>query len=252
MVAKGAAVKGPAVKGTAVGLLRDQALAYAGHQVHVMRRREAGTLLAWAGELAGRTVLDVAGGDGYWAGQAVRRGARAVCLDLARGKLEFGRRLRGRPSLVEGDALALPFADASFDVVLSVCAIEHFDDGPAALTEMTRVLRPGGDLVMSADALTRADEWPRLFAQHRQRYHVQQTYTGDQLAKLLDERGLTVVRQTYMFRSRRAERLYLTLSAKGGRAGWNAAAPLSPIVTLSDRRTPDGHGSVVLVHARKR
>ncbi len=241
-----------APKGSPVGPLRDQALAYAGHQVHVMRRREAGTLLAWAGELAGRTVLDVAGGDGYWAGRAVRRGARAVCLDLARGKLEFGRRLHGRPALVEGDALALPFAEGSFDVVMSVCAIEHFDDGPSALAEMARVLRPGGDLVMSADALTRADQWPDLFARHRERYHVKQTYTGDHLVKLLDERGLTVVRQTYMFRSRRAERLYLTLSAKGGRAGWNAAAPLSPIVARSDRRNPDGHGSVVLIHARKR
>ncbi len=231
--------------------LRDRALAYVGHQVHIMRRREVGTLLAWAGELTGRTVLDVAGGDGYWAGQAVRRGARAVSLDLARGKLEFGRRLRGRPALVEGDALRLPFADSSFDVVMSVCAIEHFDDGPAALSEMARVLRPGGDLVMSADALTRAARWPELSARHRERYHVRRTYPGEYLTKLLGECGLPVVRQTYMFRSRRAERLYLTLSAQGGRAGWNAAAVLSPVVALSDRCNPDGSGSVVLTHARR-
>ncbi|WP_261560805.1 class I SAM-dependent methyltransferase, partial [Frankia tisae] len=179
-----------------------------------------GTLLEWAGELSGRTLLDVAGGDGYWAGQAARRGARAVCLDLARHKLEFGRRLRGHPGLVEGDALALPFAATTFDVVMSVCAIEHFDDGPAALAEMARVLRPGGDLVMSADALTRATTWPDLFHRHRERYHVKHTYPGEHLAKLLDDAGLDVVRQTYMFRSERAERLYLTLSAKGGRAGW--------------------------------
>ncbi|ABD10116.1 SAM-dependent methyltransferase [Frankia sp. CcI156] len=232
--------------------VRDDALAFVGHQVHVMRRREVGTLLSWAGELAGRTLLDVAGGDGYWAGQAVRRGARAVCLDLARHKLQFGRRLRGHPGLVEGDALALPFAAATFDVVMSVCAIEHFDDGPAALAEMARVLRPGGDLVMSADALTRAASWPDLFDRHRERYHVRHTYSGDHLAKLLDDVGLEVIRQTYMFRSERAERLYLTLSAKGGRTGWNAAAVLSPAVALSDRRAPDTAGSVVLTHARRR
>jgi ubiquinone/menaquinone biosynthesis C-methylase UbiE len=231
---------------------RDDVVAYVGHQVHVMRRREVGTLLSWAGELAGRTLLDVAGGDGYWAGQARKRGARAVCLDLARRKLDFGARLRHRPGLVEGDALRLPFGDATFDVVMSVCAIEHFDDGPAALAEMSRVLKVGGDLVMSADALTRAEAWPQLFAKHRERYHVKSTYAGDVLAKLLDEAGLSVVRQTYMFRSERAERLYLTLSAKGGRLGWNAAALLSPVVALSDRRTPDTTGSVVLTHARKR
>jgi ubiquinone/menaquinone biosynthesis C-methylase UbiE len=217
-----------------------------------MRRREVGTLLSWAGELRGRRLLDVAGGDGYWAAQAGRRGARAVCLDIARRKLTFGARLNGHPGLVEGDALALPFADATFDVVMSVCAIEHFDDGPAALAEMARVLRPGGDLVMSADALTRADRWPGLAARHRERYHVQSTYTGEHLAELLAGAGLDVVRQTYMFRSERAERLYLTLSAKGGRVGWNAAAVLSPAVALSDRRNPDTAGSVVLTHARRR
>lgn len=227
-------------------------MAYLGHQVHVMRRREVGTLLRWLGDLRGRTLLDVAGGDGYWAGQAARRGARAVSLDLARHKLEFGRRLRGHPSLVEGDALALPFADASFDVVMSVCAIEHFDDGAAALAEMARVLRPGGDLVLSADALTRGERWPALLARHRERYHVQHTYAADKLAGLLADAGLDVIRQTHMFRSERAEKLYLTLSAKGGRAGWNAAAPLSPLVALADRRAPDDGGSVVLTHARRR
>jgi ubiquinone/menaquinone biosynthesis C-methylase UbiE len=229
----------------------DDAVAYVGHQVHVMRRREVGTLLAWPGELAGRRVLDVAGGDGYWAGQAARRGAYAVCLDLARRKLEFGRRLRGHPALIEGDALRLPFADGAFDVVMSVCAIEHFDDGPAALAEMARVLKPGGDLVMSADALTRAEQWPELLARHRERYHVKFTYPGERLTALLAEVGLGVVRQTYMFRSERAEKLYLTLSARGGKVGWNAAALLSPLVAVSDRRTSDLTGSVVLTHARK-
>lgn len=232
--------------------LRDDTLAYFGHQVHVMRRREVGTLLSWAGDLEGRTLLDVAGGDGYWAGRAIRRGARAVCLDLARNKLEFGRRLRGHPGLVEGDALRLPFADGSFDVVMSVCAIEHFDDGAAALAEMARVLRPGGDLVMSADALTRAERWPDKLAHHRERYHVKHAYPAETLTKLLDAAGLDVTRQTHMFRSERAEWLYMTLSAKGGKAGWNAAAPLSPLVALADRRAPDDGGSVVLTHARRR
>jgi ubiquinone/menaquinone biosynthesis C-methylase UbiE len=230
----------------------DDAVAFVGHQVHVMRRREVGTLLSWAGDLTGKRLLDVAGGDGYWAGQAARRGATAVCLDLARPKLVFGAKLRDHPGLVEGDALALPFPDGQFDVVMSVCAIEHFDDGPAALDEMTRVLRPGGDLVMSADALTRADRWPHLLARHRERYHVKYTYSGERLRGLLADRGVDVVRQTYMFRSERAEHLYLGLSARGGKVGWNAAAVLSPLVAAADRRAPDETGSVVLTHARKR
>ena len=135
------------------------AVAVAGHEVHVCRYREARTLLRWLGEdLRGLRVLDVAGGDGYWAGQARRRGARAVALDLAGAKLRYGRQLASAPALIEGDALQLPFADASFDRVMSICAIEHFDDGGRALDEMARVLAPGGELVMSADALTLAGQ----------------------------------------------------------------------------------------------
>ena len=51
-------------------------VAYAGHQVHVCRFREARTLLRWLGrDLRGLRVLDVAGGDGYWAAQARGRPA---------------------------------------------------------------------------------------------------------------------------------------------------------------------------------
>lgn len=227
-------------------------IAFAGHRVHVCRYREAGTLLRWLGrDLRGQTVLDVAGGDGYWAARARGRGARAVSVDLARGKMLRGSRLRDAPALVEGDALRLPLADASVDKVMSICAIEHFDDGPAALDEMARVLRPGGELVMSADCLSRGSRWPELFEAHRRRYRVQRTYTHTSLAGLLAERGLEVAEHTYQFRSRAAERVYLTLSAHGGRIGFNAAAPLIPLIALSDARRPNDRGSIVLLRARK-
>lgn len=234
-------------------VLLDDFVASVGHQVHVCRFREARTLLRWLGrDLRGRTVLDVAGGDGYWAAQARRRGARAVSVDLARHKLRRGRRLREAPSLVEGDALRLPLRDASVDKVLSICAIEHFADGPAALAEMARVLKPRGELVLSADALTRRDEWPHLFAAHRRRFAVRRTYTHDELGKLLDAVGLDVVEHSYQFRSRAAERGYLTLSARGGPFAFNAAAPLTPLVALSDARQPNAQGAIVLIRARGR
>ena len=167
------------------------AVAFAGHEVHVCRHREGGTLLRWLGEdLRGLRVLDVAGGDGYWAAQARKRGAWAVALDLAEAKLRRGRQLTAAPGLVRADALRLPFADGSFDRVMSICAIEHFDDGARALAEMARVLAPGGELVMSADALTLAERWPRLYRAHCERYHVQRTYSHEQLTALLAASGL--------------------------------------------------------------
>lgn len=224
---------------------------FVGHKVHVVRSREVGTLLKWAGDLHGKRLLDVAGGDGYWAAEAEKLGAKAVCLDLMTSKLQRGLTLAKPPGLVEADALRLPFADDSFDVVLSVCAIEHFDDGAASIAEMARVLKPGGVVVMSADTLSRSENWPTLLDAHKKRYHVKSTYTHTDLEKMFVANDLSLEEHDYLFRTPLAERLYLTLSAKGGKVGWNAAAPLSPLVALSDRRAPNEQGSVVLVRARK-
>src|SRR6516225_3017829 len=105
----------------------NELIAFTGHQVHFCRYREAGGLLRWLGsDLRGKRVLDVAGGDGYWAGQARKRGAHAVSIDLARSKMLFGKTLRHAPGVVECDGLALPFEVGSFVAEMSVCAIESF------------------------------------------------------------------------------------------------------------------------------
>jgi SAM-dependent methyltransferase len=228
-------------------------VAYIGHQAHFCRYREAGTLLRWLGDdLNGYRVLDVAGGDGYWAAQAGRRGAKAVSIDLARQKMLRGAKLNCAPAMLESDALRLPFADESFDRVLSICAIEHFDDGPASLTEMARVLAPGGEIVLSADALTRKAEWPRLYDAHCRRYWVKQTYNHEQLSRLLAERDLDLVEFTYQFRGPRSERFYLAMSSVRGKAAPNAAVVAVPFIAASDRRSPNDGGSVILIRARKR
>jgi ubiquinone/menaquinone biosynthesis C-methylase UbiE len=229
------------------------AVAFAGHEVHVCRYREARTLLAWLGAsghgLRGLRVLDVAGGDGYWAARARAHGARAVAVDISGAKLARGRQLAAPPALVRADALALPFPDGSFDRVMSICAIEHFDDGARALDEMARVLVPGGELVMSADALTLAQRWPRLYRAHCERYQVKRTYSHEQLTRLMAARGLDVIAHEYQFRTAWAQRMYLGLSAMGGKVGFNAAAPAVPLVAAGDRRARGDGGAIVLVRA---
>ncbi len=235
---------------TTVNEISSSAIGYVGHQVHVVRRREAAWLLDALGDVRTKTIVDIAGGDGYWAAQLRKRGAHAVAIDLAMAKLKRGRTLPSPPGLVRGDALLLPFPDASADGAMSMCAIEHFDDAAAALAEMARVVKPGGILSMSADTLSDEGDWPELSTGHRATYFVVDTFDLAKLTGLLDAAGFDVLRSEYMFRGHWAQGVYLRLHR------WrylpNALAPLGPLVAMSDRREADGAGAILLVQARRR
>jgi demethylmenaquinone methyltransferase/2-methoxy-6-polyprenyl-1,4-benzoquinol methylase len=115
-------------------------------------RRWRRALVASTGVRAGERVLDVATGTGDVAIEfAQRTHAREVVgVDLSVGMLEVGRGkvtragLDGRVGLMEGDALALPFDDASFDVVTIAFGLRNLPDYGRGVSEMVRVLRPAG------------------------------------------------------------------------------------------------------------
>jgi len=97
----------------------------------------------------GERVLDVGTGTGTAASMALGEGRSVVGLDAAPGMLAIARELYPTIELMEADFGAIPAADASFDVLLCVHALQFASDRVAALREWHRVTRPGGRIVAS-------------------------------------------------------------------------------------------------------
>jgi demethylmenaquinone methyltransferase / 2-methoxy-6-polyprenyl-1,4-benzoquinol methylase len=96
----------------------------------------------------GSRVLDLAAGTGMSSLPFAAAGAFVVPCDFSLGMLRVGKQAHGELSFVGGDALRLPFADASFDAVTISFGLRNVSDTDAALAEMARVTRPGGRLVV--------------------------------------------------------------------------------------------------------
>ncbi|MEV6059572.1 demethylmenaquinone methyltransferase [Nocardia asteroides] len=94
----------------------------------------------------GERVLDLAAGTGVSTVELGKSGAWCVAADFSQGMLAAGR-FRQVP-MVAGDAMALPFADDSFDAVTISFGLRNVADIDLALREMLRVTKPGGRLVV--------------------------------------------------------------------------------------------------------
>jgi SAM-dependent methyltransferase len=135
-------------------------------------------------------LLDCGCGTGAIVAHLGGRG-RAVGVDLSPEALRLAR-TRGA-AVARAELLALPFADASFDVVTSFDVIYHrwVADDAAAVREMARVLRPGGALLLRVPALK------LLWGAHDEAVHSRHRYTRGEIHALLGGAGLEVRRATY-------------------------------------------------------
>ncbi|WP_338413757.1 class I SAM-dependent methyltransferase [uncultured Sphaerotilus sp.] len=134
---------------------------YERHFVPAMFRPWSALLLRHAAIQPGARVLDVACGTGIVAREAaplVGEGGQVVALDMNPAMLAVGRSLPAPAGAAidwrEGNAMALPFADRSFDTVLCQHGLQFFPDRVGALREIRRVLATGGRVqVMVLQAL---------------------------------------------------------------------------------------------------
>lgn len=97
---------------------------------------------------SGELVLDLAAGTGTSTAAIAQTGAEAIACDLSIGMLEVGKKRHPELTFIAGDALALPFADGTFDAVTISFGIRNVNNVELALKEMYRVAKPGGRLVI--------------------------------------------------------------------------------------------------------
>jgi SAM-dependent methyltransferase len=142
-------------------LTREQAQAYEDLFVPALFGQWAPQLVDCARMRRGQSVLDVACGTGVVARAArdvVGPGSRVVGIDLNPSMLEVAQDASPNLEWVLGDAEDLPFADAEFDVALCQSALFFFSDPGRAVTEMARVVVPGG--VVALQTYAPLDEQP--------------------------------------------------------------------------------------------
>ena len=111
-------------------------------------------------------------------------------VDVSEDALAFCRE-RGLDKVRLGAGEALPYEDGTFDLVTALDVVEHMDDDLAGLSEMRRVLRPGGKVLLFVPTFMFLWGLQDDVSHHRRRYRL------PQLARVLEQAGLEVERTTY-------------------------------------------------------
>jgi len=133
------------------------------------------------------TILDIGCGTGAMSARIGRWG-RVVSADFSPLALQFSRR-RGLRHLVGADAMRLPLAGDSFDILVAMDMLEHLPDDRRALCEFFRVLKPGGRVFATVPAYRHLWSEHDLALMHHRRYQRRElrdrfTEAGFQLEKL--------------------------------------------------------------------
>jgi demethylmenaquinone methyltransferase/2-methoxy-6-polyprenyl-1,4-benzoquinol methylase len=121
------------------------------------------------GARPGQRVLDLAAGTGTSSEPYADAGIDVVACDFSLGMLTVGKRRRPDINFVAGDATNLPFADDSFDASTISFGLRNVNEPLKALTEMLRVTKPGGTLVIAEFSQPTVALWRTLYTEYLMR-----------------------------------------------------------------------------------
>jgi ubiquinone/menaquinone biosynthesis C-methylase UbiE len=161
-------------------------------KVHEFQRVMAGSRLG-----PGDAILDLGCGKGFQTQVLARSCRSAVGIDVSETQIEQARfflkhsYVEKRVTFIAGRLEAAGLASESFDRVFSFCVLEHIPNLDQVLGELARVLKPGGEIHASVDALSSIKD-ASLIARHKSDHHVVQYFTPSSLRRQLEAAGFEV------------------------------------------------------------
>lgn len=125
-----------------------------------LREWAAFELLAEDLDFSGKLCLDNGAGLGGDSVRLIERGAEVVCLDFNPISVSHGAIIVPEAQWFGGNSTCLPFVDNTFDFTVANAALHHMNDVPAAINEMIRVTKPGGQILLVSDPFMRSVKHP--------------------------------------------------------------------------------------------
>jgi ubiquinone/menaquinone biosynthesis C-methylase UbiE len=167
---------------------------------HLIRTLEWYVLRKWLHPLCGERILDLACGHGHFVRRAYKSGLNIFGIDISTSGIGIAQQYNMPPGCgyAFADAMNLPFCNAAFDKIVSVCALEHFSNDGMAIKEANRVLKPGGRLVLSVDSLNYHGVTSRFRQKCKVKHFVNQFYTKEKLTQKLVRSGFKISKIKYI------------------------------------------------------
>ncbi len=206
----------------------------------------------------GQRVLDLGCGRGLQSQIIARQGPAVVGVDPSQKRIQNARRelefssVRQRVEFICGTLEDGKFDAASFDYVFSFCVFEHIENLREVFAELHRVLKPGGEIHTTVDALSNIAD-AALIDLHRQTYSVYRYFRPDTVKAWFAEAGFELFHQRYFLKSPLAREAVIRELQQGAVAQSRAERQQGyQQLVAAERAAEDGDGGImILCRARK-